>query len=153
MFSFATKVAIENTEPIFNISLHWGVLSRHEVTESELLRPKEAQWEETCFPMRASSHKITKIEHLFLIEWTEASNHFQDLDKNNFDFNFLISLYGITLTLRGSHFSSLRPISLFIKTHHEKENNILRAKACGRHVFFFYVLYHEKARISLRFRS
>ena len=48
VFSFATFVANENTESIFNILLHWGVLIRHEVenenTESELSRSKGAQW-------------------------------------------------------------------------------------------------------------
>ena len=50
----------------------------------------------------------------------------------------------LTIILRESHFSSLRLIGLCIKTYHEKKN-ILHTKACGRQVFFFYVLYQEKA--------
>ena len=47
------------------------------------------------------------------------------------------SLQRMTITLRWSHFSSLRSTGLLTKMHHEKENYSLRTKACGKHVFFF----------------
>ena len=58
------------------------------------------------------------------------------LDKKGFVF-FSANILFLTLYRRGNYFLNLTLIGLGIKMYHDKENNILRTKACGRHAFCF----------------
>ena len=75
------------------------------------------------------------------------------LDKNVFVFTYFDTYKILTLTIRGSYFSSLRSVGLCITIYNEKENNILGTKAKRKPGFLLIKHLNNEYVSSARFRA